>query len=180
MHRGGKLSGGQTRWDEKVAVHEYLSNVCGEESNGEEHKNQCGLLASVMKSRLSPCKEFFAVSERGAKDRNTLEKVALQKAKTAGEGPQLPRKPRQSLRQGRQETPVPVMQPVQIVERPLGPLEAIIDKELERSCVEMSERALADEAITDSSTAERKVRQQVEQRLGRTPSSRRCRTGGGD
>ena len=54
---------------------------------------------------------------------------------------------------------------MQIVERSLGPLEAIIDKELERSCVERSERALAAEAITDSSTAERKVRQQVEQRL---------------
>ena len=29
------------------------------------------------------------------------------------------------------------MQPVRIVERPLGPLKTIIDKELERSCVEM-------------------------------------------
>ena len=38
-------------------------------------------------------------------------------------------------------------------------------KELERSCVEKSARVLADEAIADSSTAERKVRQQVEQRL---------------
>ena len=43
--------------------------------------------------------------------------------------------------------------------------EAIIDKELERSCVEMSERVLAAEAITDLSTAEGKVRQQVEQRF---------------
>ena len=46
--------------------------------------------------------------------------------------------------------PEPVMQPVQIVERPLGPLKTIIDKELERSCFEKSERALADEAIADS------------------------------
>ena len=61
---------------------------------------------------------------------------------------------------------MPVMQPMmQIVEKPLGPLEAIIDKELGRSCVERSERVLADEASTDSSTVERKVRQQVEQRM---------------
>ena len=59
---------------------------------------------------------------------------------------------------------MPVMQPVQIVERPLGPLNTIIDKELGRSCVERSER-VADKAIADSSTADRKVRQQVEQRL---------------
>ena len=52
------------------------------------------------------------------------------------------------------------MQPVQIVERSLG-----TDNELERSCVENSERVLADKAIAESSTAERKVRQQVEQRL---------------
>ena len=58
---------------------------------------------------------------------------------------------------------MPAMPPVQMVERPLGPLEAIIDKELERSCVERSERVLADKAIGDSSTAERMVRQQVEQ-----------------
>ena len=62
--------------------------------------------------------------------------------------------------------PEPVMQPVQIMERPLGPLKTIIDKELERSCFEKSERALADEAIADSSTAERKVRQEVECRTG--------------
>ena len=51
-----------------------------------------------------------------------------------------------------------MMQPVQIVERPLGLLETIIDKELERSWVEKSERVLAGEAIADSSTAERKER----------------------
>ena len=51
------------------------------------------------------------------------------------------------------------------MERPLGPLKTIIDKELGRSSVEMSERGLADKAIADSSTADRKVRQQVEQRL---------------
>ena len=51
----------------------------------------------MTKSRLSPspelnriqsldtCKEFFAVSERGGKDQNTAEKVALEKAKTAAE-----------------------------------------------------------------------------------------------
>ena len=51
------------------------------------------------------------------------------------------------------------------MERPLGPLKTIIDKELERSCVGRPERVLADKAIADSLTAERKVRQQVEQRL---------------
>ena len=60
---------------------------------------------------------------------------------------------------------MPVMQLVQIVERTLGPLKTIIDKDLERSCVERSERELADKPIADSSTAERKVRQQVGQRL---------------
>ena len=60
---------------------------------------------------------------------------------------------------------MPVVQPVQIVERPWGLLKTIIDKELERSFVERSERVMADKATADSSTAERKVRQQVEQRL---------------
>ena len=54
--------------------------------------------------------------------------------------------------------------PLQIMARPPGPLEAIIDKELERSCAERSVRELADKAIANSSTEERKVRQQVEQR----------------
>ena len=54
-----------------------------------------------------------------------------------------------------------VMQPVQIMERPLGPLKTIIDKELEQSCVERSERALADRAIANSSTEERKERNQL-------------------
>ena len=83
------------------------------------------------------------------------------------QSPQFPRTPRQSLRQGRQtiqEGPVPVMQPVQIVGRPLGPLKTIIEKEVERSCVEKSERLLAGEATADSPTAERKARQQVVQR----------------
>ena len=101
--------------------------------------------------------------ETDGKDQNTVKKVALENAKTATENGH-----GQSVRQGRRtikDVPVPVMQPVQIVEMPLGPLEAIIDKELERSCVEKSERVLADD-ITDSSTAERgKTRQQVEQRL---------------
>ena len=53
---------------------------------------------------------------------------------------------------------------MQNVERSLGPLETIIDKKLERSFFEGPKRVLADEAFADSSTAERKVRQQVEQR----------------
>ena len=46
----------------------------------------------------------------------------------------------------------------------LGLLKTIIDNELERSCVESSVRVLADRAIANSLTAEKKVRQQVEQR----------------
>ena len=53
MHRGG----GQSRRGEKIVVHEYLSDVCGEDANDEEHKNQRGLLASVMEFRLSPSLE---------------------------------------------------------------------------------------------------------------------------
>ena len=37
-----------------MAAQEYLSDVCDEVVNDEEHKNQRGLLASVMESRLSP------------------------------------------------------------------------------------------------------------------------------
>ena len=78
------------------------------------------------------------------------------------------------------KVPVPVMQPVvQNVERSLSPLETNIDKELERRFVEGSERVLAGEPIADATTAERNVRQQVEQRDGRKTSRRRCRTGGG-
>ena len=65
------------------------------------------------------CKEFFAVLETGGKDQNTVENVALEPRQS----PQLPRTPRQSLRQGRQmieEVLVPVMQPVQIVEKATG------------------------------------------------------------
>ena len=36
---------------------------------------------------------------------------------------------------------------MQKLERPLGPLEAIVDKELELSCVEKSVRVLADKAM---------------------------------
>ena len=46
--------GGQTRRGGKVAVQEYVSDVFDEVVNDEEQKNQCGLLASVMESRLSP------------------------------------------------------------------------------------------------------------------------------
>ena len=97
------------------------------------------------------------MSERGGKEQNTVEKVALEKAKTAAESTVSENATTEftARRQGVQEVPVPVMQPVQIVERPLGLLKTIIDKELVRSCVERSERALADEAIADSSTAER-------------------------
>ena len=49
VHSGARLRGVQSRRCEKVIVRKYLSDV-----NDEEHKNQRGLLASVMKSRLSP------------------------------------------------------------------------------------------------------------------------------
>ena len=93
-------------------------------------------------------------------------KVALEKAKTAAE-PTPPRTPRQSRRQGRQTiqvVPMPVIQPVQIVEKATGSSEDDHRQQLEQSCVERSERVLADKANANSSTEERKVRQQVEQR----------------
>ena len=49
-----KVRGDQTGRGEKVVVREYLSDVCGEDANDEQPRNQCGLLASVMESRLSP------------------------------------------------------------------------------------------------------------------------------
>ena len=96
-----------------------------------------------------------------------MEKVALENAKTAAESTASKKTTAEpaAICQTILEGPVPVMQPVQIVERPLGPLKTIMDTELERSCVERSERVLADKATADSSTAERKVRQWVEQRL---------------
>ena len=58
-------------------------------------RNQCGLLGSVMLSRLSPspalhrtqcsCVRSFLLCERVGKNQNTVEKVALEKAKTAAE-----------------------------------------------------------------------------------------------
>ena len=54
VHSGARLRGGQSRRGEKVAVQEYLTDVCDEVVNDEEHKNQRGWLASVMESRLSP------------------------------------------------------------------------------------------------------------------------------
>ena len=87
----------------------------------------------------------------------TVEKVALEKAKTAPEST------------ASMNTTSDQRQWCQTISGgtsagPLGPLKTIIDKELERSCVERSERVLADKAIANSSTEERKVRQQVEQR----------------
>ena len=58
-----------------------------------------------------------------------------------------------------QEVPVPVMQPVADHGKATGSSE-----DDERSCVERSVRVLADKANANSSTEERKVRQQVEQR----------------
>ena len=69
-----------------------LSDVCGEDANDEEHKNQRGLLASVMESRLLPspalnriqCSRHVqgVVSESSGKVPNIVEK---EKAKTAAE-----------------------------------------------------------------------------------------------
>ena len=178
VHSGASFSGGQSRRFEEVAVQEFLSDVCDEVVKDEEHKNQCGLLASVTKSRLSPSPVLNRI--QGSRHVQRVLRCVRDRWKGPGtqwrrlrwrrrgpqQNPQLPRTSRQSLRQGRQtiqETPVPVMQPVQIMESPLGPVKTIIDKELEQSCVERSERVLADMAIANSSTAEKKVRLQVEQ-----------------
>ena len=104
-----------------------------------------------------------SLCQRGGTDQNTVEKVALENAKTAAESTA-----------SENATPEPTARKTDdsggtsasdaAVERPLGPLKTIIDKELERSCVERSERTLADKAIADSSTAERKVEQRLEER----------------
>ena len=73
-----------------------MSDVCDEVLKDEEHKNQCGLLGSEMISRLSSssgdeshsrlstrAKSSSTVSERSGKGQDTVEKVALEKAKTA-------------------------------------------------------------------------------------------------
>ena len=140
MHRGGKLSDGQTRRSQKVAVHEYLSDVCCEDANDEEHKNQCGLLALAIESRLSPSLVLNRI--QGSRHVQGVLRCVGERWKElehrgegcAGEGEYCSRvhgsqgKPRQ-VRQTTQEVPVPVAPPVQIVERLV---EAIIDKELER------------------------------------------------
>ena len=92
VHRGGRLRGSQSRRGEKAAVQEYLSDVCDDVVNGEEHKNQCGFLPSVTwmspssHSMLSTRAENSSLCqrERGGKDQNTAEKVVLEKATTAG------------------------------------------------------------------------------------------------
>ena len=151
-----------------------MSVVCGEDANGEEHKNQRGLLASVMESRLSPpralnriqcsrhCKEFFTVSERCGKDQNTMEKVALEKAKTETESTVSENATTEARKTGVSGGTSASDAARADRGKATGSSE---DDHRQRSCVERSERVLVDEAIADSSTAETKVRQQVEQRL---------------
>ena len=101
------------------------------------------------------------MSGGGGKDQNTEEKVALENQD---------RSRVQSFRErhdrvhGKEDRRFRRYQCCRSWKRPLGSLKKIIDKELERSCVEKSARKLADKATADSSTAERKVRQQVDQR----------------
>ena len=102
------------------------------------------------------------MSGGGGKDQNTEEKVALENARTAVESSSL--RERHDRVYGKEDRRFRRYQCCRSWKRPLGSLKKIIDKELERSCVEKSERVLADKATADSSTAERKVRQQVEQR----------------
>ena len=65
-----------------------MSDVCGEDANDEEHKNQCGLLASVKKLRLprslvlNSTKSSSLCQKGVEKDQNTVEKVVLKMAKT--------------------------------------------------------------------------------------------------
>ena len=110
VHRGGKLSGGQTRRGEKVAVHEYFSDVCDEVVNDEEHKNQCGLLASVMESRLSPSPALTRIQcsrhvqgvlrwvERTERTRTPWRRLRWRRRRPQ-QRTQLPRTPRQGLGQ---------------------------------------------------------------------------------
>ena len=103
------------------------------------------------------------MSDRGGKDQNTVEKVALENAKTAAESTASKKTTTESTARKTDDSGGTSAGDAACAERgkrSLGPLEAVIDKELERSCVERSERVLAGEATADSSTAERKVRQQ--------------------
>ena len=147
VHKGGK----------KVAVHEYLSDVSGEDANYDEHKNQCGLLASMMKSRLSPSPELNLIQcsrhvQRVLRCvRDTWKDPEHRGEGCAGEGEDRSRE--HSFRERR--------------DRVHGKEDRWFrSHQCQRSCVEKSEWALADEAIADSSTAEKKVCQQVEQRPG--------------
>ena len=134
VHRGGPPSGGQTRRGEKVAVQECLSDVCDEVVNDEEHKNQRGLLPAVMESRLSPSPALTRIQcsrhvqgvlrwvERTERTRTLWRRLRWRRRRPQ-QRTQLPRKSRQSPRQGRQviqEVPVPMMQPVQTVEKATG------------------------------------------------------------
>ena len=106
VHRGGKLSGGQTRRGEKVAVQEYFSEVV----KNEEHKNQCGLVASVMESRLSPSPALTRIQcsrhvqgvlrwvERTERTRTPWRRFRWRRRRPQ-QRTQLPRTPRQGLGQ---------------------------------------------------------------------------------
>ena len=63
VHSGARLHGSQSRRGEEVGVHECLSDVCDEVVKDEEHKNQCGLLASVMEPRLSPSQALNRIDD---------------------------------------------------------------------------------------------------------------------
>ena len=114
----------------------------GRQPTVRKHKNQCG----VMKSRLSPSPTLYRIHCSRHVQRVRCVRERWKGPEHRGEGwvgrrrrpqqsPQFPRRPRQSL-------PVPLMQPVQIVEKALGLLKTIIEKELGRSCVEKPERVL--------------------------------------
>ena len=152
-----------------------MCDVCDEVVNDEEHKNQRGLLASVMKSRLSPSlvlnriqcsrhvqgvlrcvrERWKGPEHRGVgcpgegEDRSRVHSFQEDYVRTSGNGA------RRFWRYQCQRCSLSCRS----WKGHWVLWKTIIDKELERSCVEKSERVLA-----DSSTAERKIRQQVEQR----------------
>ena len=93
--------------DSVVAVQEYLSDVCDEVVKDEQHKNQRGLFASVMESRLSPspalnriqCSRHVSLCQTEVERTRTPWRRLRCRVGRPTQSPQFPRKPRQSQRQ---------------------------------------------------------------------------------
>ena len=174
LHSGARLREVQSRRSEKVIVREYWSDVCDEVVNDKEHQNQW--IACVRDgiqngaesdSVLSTRAKSSSLCQRDVERTRTPWRRLRWRRRRPQQTPQFPRTPRQS-RPSMMPEPEPVMQPVQIVGRPLGPLKTIIDKELELSCFEKSERALQRGRYVSRLSSDWNA------------CSRRCTTGGED